>query len=43
MKPEELTMKYQIIYADPPWAYLWGTEKKAHANERTPRKVPNVF
>jgi hypothetical protein len=21
-------MKYQIIYADPPWAYLWGTGKK---------------
>ena len=20
-------MKYQIIYADPPWAYLWGTGK----------------
>jgi hypothetical protein len=23
-----LTMKYQVIYADPPWAYLWGTGKK---------------
>ena len=21
-------MKYQIIYADPPWKYLWGTGKK---------------
>ena len=21
-------MKYQVIYADPPWAYLWGTGKK---------------
>jgi len=20
-------MKYQVIYADPPWAYLWGTGK----------------
>ncbi|MCL2381729.1 MAG: MT-A70 family methyltransferase [Treponema sp.] len=20
-------MKYQIVYADPPWAYLWGTGK----------------
>ena len=21
------TKKYSIIYADPPWAYLWGTGK----------------
>ena len=21
-------MKYQVIYADPPWAYLWGTGKE---------------
>ena len=20
--------KYDIIYADPPWAYLWGTGKE---------------
>jgi len=24
---KEDTLKYSIIYADPPWAYLWGTGK----------------
>jgi site-specific DNA-methyltransferase (adenine-specific) len=45
----KITNKYSIIYADPPWSYLWGTGKdggnfapERHYNTMTTQQICNL-